>query len=261
MVEDLAAEEQRINSEAQKASEGNTPAESPTVEQPTGEVKEPATEVATEDKGTETETAESNKGATQRIKELNQAKKQAEAEASKAKAEAKSLAQRLAEITNPIGLPQDRPAFTPQVQPGQEITPEQYTSDVSKTAKAQVDIAIAQNNAVNRINNESIDAIRRYPQLDPESDSFDQELSDAVTEATENAVRVNPYSASVTKIVDKLMKPYKGAVAKEVGQATENIAKQVSETALRPTAVRQPEKPASEKSIAELEQQLGVVNS
>lgn len=251
--EDLAALEQQINSKAQEASEGNTPTESPTVQQPTGEVKEPTTEVATEDKGTETETAESNKGATQRIKELNQRAKVAEEKA-------KSLEQRLAEITQPIGLPGET-QFVPQVQPGQEITPEQYTNDVAKTAKAQVDIAIAQNNAVTRINNESREVLAKYPQLNPDSDQFDKELSDTVTEATERYVRSEPYSASVSKYVDKLMKPYQRAVAAEVGQVTENIAKQVSSAALRPTNVRQPEKAASDKSIAELEQELGVVHS
>jgi hypothetical protein len=57
------------------------------------------------------------------------------------------------------------------------------------------------------------------------------------------------------------MKPYKAAITREVGQATENIAKQVSETALRPTSVRKPEKAAGDKTLAELEQELGIVNS
>lgn len=244
--EDLAAEEQKINSEAETASEGNTPVESPTTEQPTEEVKEPEAEVATEEQETETETAESKKGAAKRIKELV--------------AKNKSLADRLAEISSPIGLPGvETPTFVPQVEPGTEITPEKYTADVAKTAAAQVDLKIAQNNAVNRINNESLDVIRKYPQLNPDSEDFDKELSETVTENTEAQVRLNPYTASVSKIVDKLMKPYQGSVAKEVGKATENIAKQVSETALRPTSVRQPEKPAAEKSIKELEQELGTV--
>lgn len=200
------------------------------------------------------ETGESGKGANQRIRELNQRVKASEEKA-------KSLAERLAEVTQPTGLGQDKPAYKPQLEPGTEITPEQYQDDVAKTAQSRVDLAIAQNNAINRINNESSAVVVKYPQLDPESEHFDKELSDAVTEATEAQVRLNPYSASVIKIVDKLMKPYKGAVAKEVSQVSENIAKQASETALRPTSVRQPEKPAKEKSIAELEQELGVVNA
>jgi len=103
--------------------------------------------------------------------------------------------------------------------------------------------------------------VRTYSQLDPDSDNFDQELSDVITEATEAYVKANPYTASVKKFVAKLMKPYKGAVEKEVGQASEQIAKQASQAALRPTSVRKPEKSAAEKSIAELEDELGLVIS
>jgi hypothetical protein len=252
---DLAAEEQRINSNAEAASEDNTPTESPTVEQTTEEVEEPEIEVATEEEGTETETAESNKGAAHRIKELNQRAKAAEERA-------KSLADRLAEITEPIGSQEQYvPQYNPQVSEGETITPERYQADVARVADARVELKIKQNDAVNRINQESNDVIRKYSQLNPDSDDFDKELSETVTEATEAMVRQNPYSASVSKFVDRLMKPYQGSVAKEVGKVTENIAKQVSETALRPTSIRKQEKPASEKSIAELEQELGIVQA
>jgi hypothetical protein len=57
------------------------------------------------------------------------------------------------------------------------------------------------------------------------------------------------------------MKPYLRAVNKEVGQATENIAKQVSESALRPTSIRKEEKATADKTVEELEQELGVVQA
>lgn len=231
------------------------PSESSTEQQTTGEAQQTNQSGATDGQGAEAETAESGKGANQRIRELNQAKKQAEAEA-------KSLREKLAEITQPIGLPSTGGGQqVPQFQEGQEITPEQYQQDVIRTARAQVELAMAQERAANRIDREANEVLQKYPQLDPKSDSFDKELSDSITEATEHALRVNPYSASVSKIVDKLMRPYQRAVAKEAGQVAENVAKQVSETALRPTSVRQPEKKASEKSIAELEQELGIVHS
>lgn len=230
------------------------PEEPSTLKQTTEDESQDAETEASDTKVLETETAESNKGANQRIRELNQQKKAAEARA-------QSLAEKLAELTEPIGLPNQQIQYTPQIEPGTEITPEQYQGDVAKNATALVDLKIAQNNATNRIRNESLDVVRKYPQLDPESDSFDRELSDAVTEATEAHVRNAPYTASVNKFVDRLMKPYLGAAAKEVGKVTENIAKQVSETALRPTSVRQPEKSATEKSMAELERDLGVVQS
>lgn len=237
-----------------KEEEVKLPEESPATEQTTEEVKEPEAEVATEEQGTKTETEESNKGANQRIRELNQRAKDAEAKA-------QSLAERLAEISEPIGSQEQNVPSYPQYNEGEEISPERYQGDVNKTAAALVDIRIKQNNAINRIQNESLDAVRKYSQLDPENDNFDKELSDTVTEATEAYVRNNPYSASVGKFVDRLMKPYLGSVAKEVGKQTENIAKNVSDAALRPTSIRKGEKPASEKSIAELEQELGIVQS
>lgn len=215
----------------------------PTIPETTGDESVEEQEVETQ--------PEANKGAAARIKELNREKKAA-------LEENKSLAQRLAEITAPSGTPTPG-TYTPQVKDGEEITPERYQGDVNKTAEALVDIKIKQNNAVNRINNESLDAVRKYPQLDPENEQFDPELSETVTEAVEAHVRVNPYSASVTKFVDRLMKPYQSSVQREVGKQREVISRQVSDSALRPNQVRQPEKPATEKSLAELEAELGTV--
>ena len=56
-----------------------------------------------------------------------------------------------------------------------------------------------------------------------------------------------------------MMKPYKRAVTKQVGQVTENIAKQVSETATRPTGVASSEKKFEELSLEEMEEKLGTV--
>ncbi|MBU2346622.1 MAG: hypothetical protein KJ888_20725 [Gammaproteobacteria bacterium] len=251
-----------------KEEEVKLPEEPPTSEETTEEVPEVAEETEVETKveteeetePVETEPAESGKSANQRIRELNQQKKDAEDKALQAEEKVKSLSERLAEITEPIGLQeQEAPIQHPQYQPGQEISPEQLQKDVTATANAIVELRLKQNNAINRIGNESKDTVRKYSQLDPENENFDKELSETVTEATEAYVRSQPYTASVSKFVDRLMKPYLGSVTKEVGKATENIAKQVSETALRPTSVRKPEKEAMDKTIAELEQELGIV--
>ena len=217
----------------------------------TEEVLETQEEATAEPSVEETETEEApKKGANQRIRELNEKAKQAEAKA-------QSLADRLADLTGSVEPQQ----YTPQVQPGEEISPEQYQSDVLRAADGLVTLRIKQSEAVNRINNEANEVLRSYPELDPDSDSFDKELSDTVTEAVEAQVRVTPYTASIKKYVDRLMKPYKRAVTKEVGKETENIARQVSQSALRPTAVRQVEKKIEDMSIAELEAEIGVVPS
>jgi len=61
--------------------------------------------------------------------------------------------------------------------------------------------------------------------------------------------------------VDELMEPYQGMAATADGKASENIAKQVSQSALRPSGVRKAEKTAQEKTIQELEAELGIVNA
>ena len=210
-------------------------------------------EVKTEEEKTETEES-SKKGANQRIRELNEKAKAAEARA-------QSLADRLAEITGSVELAGFNQPYVSQVQPGAEISPEQYEQDVTRKADSLVTLRLKQQEVTNRINNEANDSIRKYPQLDPESNSFDKELSDSITEATEGYVNKNPYGAKVSQFVDKLMKPYQRAVDKEVGKVTENIAKQVSQTALRPTSVRQVEKKTEDMTVAELEAELGIVSS
>lgn len=242
----------------EEASTDNTPLPE---EQAPEEEQQLEEEVATEPESQETETVEeSPKSAASRIRELN----------SKAKAaieENRSLKERLAELTNPVGFnPQsnNQQPSTPQedeLNPDGTVNADAFRNRVLAEAEARAELRIRQSEAINRIQRESDQAVTAWPQLDPNSSQYNKELSDAVTEATEAYVRSNPYSASVKTFVDKMMKPYQGAVAKEVGQASEKIAKQVSQAALRPTTVRQPEKTAAEKSIAELEQELGMVHS
>lgn len=247
-----------------EAEEINSRVESPTTEKNAPEdvvEAEPTGDVET----TETE-GEPKKGAATRIRELNQKAKLAEEKA-------KSLEEKLAELTGSsqpgyTGYSQQFSPQEPIVADGEEITAAELNRRIAErdakllqAADARSELRFKQNEAINRINTEANAVIREYPELDPDSESFNKDLSDAITEATEAYVTKNPYSASVKKFVAKLMQPYKGAVAKEVGQASEQIAKQVSQAALRPTSVRQPEKTAKEKSIAELEAELGTVYS
>lgn len=226
----------------------------------TPEPKEEATEEAEEAKAESTEEVEEEseetggkKGYSKRVQELaNKAKK--------AEEKAKSLEERLSELTGQDS-PAEIPQYKPKFEPGSEVTLDDLQKEVANLADSRVSLKIRQYEAINRINNESAEAVRKYPELDPDSDEFNPELSEAVTEATENYVKSNPYSASVKDFVTKLMKPYKGAVTKEVGKATEQIAKDVSKAALKPTSIRKGEKSADEKSIEELEKELGVVQS
>lgn len=219
------------------------------------EETKPTGEVETE--GAEAETEEgSKKGYTQRVRELNTKAKEAEVRAQEAEAQAQSMAERLAALTGSVEPPVYQP---PQAEPGSEISQEQYGQDVLRAADSLVTLRMKQRDILDKINNEANAAVRAYPQLDPESNTFDKELSDSVTEAVEAHVKADPYNSSVKSFVDRLMKPYQRAVTKEVGKVTENIAKQVSETALRPTQIATSEKKFEELSLKEMEKELGVV--
>jgi hypothetical protein len=199
-----------------------------------------------------TETVESpKKGAESRIRELNAEKKEA-------LAKVQSLAQRLEEVTR---IPQGMPESFPQPEPGSDISPAQYEADVTRKADSLITIRLKQQERINDIKSESLEAVRAYPELDPTSDSFDEKLSNTVTKATEAYIRSDPYKASVKGFVDELMEPYKRLVTKEVGQQTANLAKQVAETALRPTGVKTPVKANSDKTLEEMEAELGIINA
>jgi len=250
-----------------KEAEGDSPATTPVEEtKPTGEALEALPDIKVtakiEGEPKKAKTGRSSKkGFSQRVRELNTKAKEAEARAQEAETKAQSLAEKLEELTGQVDQQAEmQPPFEPQVEPGSEISPDQYKQDVMRTADSLVQLRIKQQNAINRINSEAGEAIRKHPQLDPDSKKFNKELSDSVTEAVEAHVRANPYSASVKKFVDKLMKPYQRAVTNEVGKVTEKIAKQESETALRPTQHKATEKKFEELPIDQMEKKLGFVH-
>lgn len=225
---------------------------------------ESAEEVAPEGSEEETEDTQ-KKGYSQRVRELN-------ARAKAAEERAKSLEERVANLTRtqdvPVANQQIDATIEPLIKPGEEIDALELDKRLQEREKRIIARADAvsllrskQAEAVSRINTEASEAMRAYPELDPDSDIFNKELSDTVTEAVENHIKADPYNASVKKFVSRMMKPYQGAVTREVGKTTEALAKQVSESALRPTNVRKPEKTASEKTIKELEQELGIVQT
>jgi hypothetical protein len=230
------------------------PVAAPTTETeaPKAEVEEKV-EVATEAQSeTKTEDGDSNKSANARIRELNAKLKEKEELA-------QSLAEKVAEYTGSFDPSSQEQNYVPQAEPGAEISPEQYQSDVARAASAIVDLKMKQKEVLDRVNDESRQAIAEHSKLNPSSEEFDKELSESISTATLAYISRNP-TASVKKFVDSLMKPYERAVAKGVGEAQGELAKQVTQAALRPTTVRETEKKPSEMTIKELEQRLGVVN-
>lgn len=250
----------------------NSPDTTPVAEP---EATEEVTQEAEASASEVTETAEEpKKGFEARVKELNTKAKTAEEKAALAEAKAQSLEAKIAALTGSVD-PQvgvnPLPAYNPQepiIAPGEEIDVAELNkrqsareTNILKQADAMAQMRAKQSEAIIKINSETSEVLRTYPELDPDSDSFNKDLSDAVTESVENAVKASPYTVSVKSIAAKLMKPYQRAVTQEVGKATENIAKQASAAALKPISIRKEEKTTQEKSIAELEKELGVVQA
>jgi hypothetical protein len=237
----------------EEASDSITPIEEPKApEMATEPIEEASPAGEEEPKGGEAvEEAPSKKGAEARIRELN-------AKAKTEKERADSLAQKVEEITRGVTSQEPRAPYQPQPEPGSEVSPQQYQADVTRTADALVQLRLQQYKVIENINEEANKAVKEYPELDPDSDQFNGELNDTVTEATLAYVRVNP-TGSVKKFVDKLMRPYKRSLEKEVAEETETITKQVAAQSLRPTPSIKKEISPKEKTIEELEREIGVV--
>lgn len=198
------------------------------------------------------EATESKKSAQSRIKELA-----AERRAEKERAD--SLAKQIEELTSVGRMPQyDFGAIQPQSESG-EITAEELEQRVLAKATAISQLQLQQQYHAQRIQQEANEAMSAYPELNPDmGDSYDPDLSEAVTEAALAYVRANP-TASLKGYINKMMKPYKRSVAKEVGDLANTVTQQVAEKALRPTSTPKGEKRIEDMSEKELEERLGIV--
>lgn len=271
MVINIDNNDTAIKEEEQVIPEPELSEVSPTEEQPE-EVAEVIEEAdSTEEVETVTEAeetgGESKKGYTQRVREVVNERNEARREIESLKEKIEQLTGLNQPMVGQIPYQQQAQDDSPIVAPGEEIDGLELDRRLRmreqrllQRVETMAELKSKQTEAINRINNETVEVLKNFPELDPESDDFNKDLSDSITEATEAYVKSNPYGASVKSFVSKLMKPYKGAVSKEVGRQTEVIAKQASQASLKPTSVKQGEKDASEKSIAELEAELGVVN-
>jgi hypothetical protein len=66
-------------------------------------------------------------------------------------------------------------------------------------------------------------------------------------------------SQSVEKLAEKYLKPYRRVAEKAIGQEKASLAQQVTDATLRPNNVRTVDKQFHEKSVAEMEAELGLV--
>lgn len=236
------------------------PVESPATEPETPvELTETIEEPTSPDEGETIETEEEagtikKKSAQSRIQQLN-------AELKKERERNRSLEETVHSVhkeneENPFS-PENNPL--PEIsEPNQngEITREQYVQDVQKNAQRAVQMVLLKQNQAQ----EARKAMEMYPQLDPNSDQFDQDISDAITETVDAQSRLNP-RISVLATVNKLMKPYKKAAENAVSGHQRDIAHQVATAGIRPTqnAIPPKTKTPDEMTEAELEAKLGKV--
>lgn len=215
-----------------------------TEELPVADQVEEVPETSTEEEVTEGATEESNrKTASSRIRELVAEKKEAVARA-------ESLADQVRKFT----APQPQP-YTPPVSESVDDDGQITYEEMMRRNDALIQIRLAQQDNIHRVNNESLEVIKAHPELDPDSDSFDSDLSESISKATLAYIQGNP-TAPVKEFVNSLMKPYTRAVEKRAQGQADVLTKQTSQQAMRPTQVQEQEKPFSELTIEQMESKL-----
>lgn len=157
-----------------------------------------------------------------------------------------------------------------EVQPGTEITQEQYQQHVSEAAKkiAAAEIEAYKLQAQEEIEkqqkivqlDESMNYIKqRYPELDPEHPNYSQEADEMIGQIVASMGQVDP--AGIKQRVDQIMALRGQSVQVGQAQATQTLAKQMAESAVIPnSSIREQSASLDDISLDKLEQKLGVVS-
>jgi len=219
----------------------------------TAETTSPVEDQTTEDVSTQEVTQK--KGAQSRIRELS--------------GKVHSLQDKIAELTTPVGSSgQYAPQYNqqedqPLVGPGEEIDGVELErrmkireQRILQQANQMADFRARQSATIDRINRETEQVVGKYKQLDPDSDDFDPELSDAIYEAVEAKVKSDP-TASVKSFVDKQMKIFKREASKEEAGERATISKQVAQSAIRPSLNKTEDTKFEDLSVEEMRNRLG----
>lgn len=199
------------------------------------------------------------KGYTARVSEAVNRAKLAEQKAA-------SLEAKLAELTGQSGRQVDLPPIQPLgplVNPGEEITIEELNARQAKrdqellSRAAQMASLEAQRvSTVDRVNREAREATMKYDILNPNSDSFDPEISEAVVEAANAYVQANP-NRSLLEFVDKQMKFHKRSITKQAKAEQAEITRQSGQSAIRPTTSKPADRKFEDLTLEEMEAKLG----
>lgn len=235
--------------------ESPTPEETPTPETETP--VEPSVEVESTTEDAEPEKV-AKKSAQGRIQQLNSKLKEEQRKRSALEERVNSIVQENEENPfSPVNMPLNDPRSGRLAQPNQngEITYEDYQRDVQQSAKATVKAVLDQQ----KLKQEALEVVKEYPQLDPNSNQFDEDLSDAVTEAVEAKHRFSR-DLSIKSTVDKLMKPYRKAAEQAVDSERINVVKDMASSGIRPSSNPTPvSKEPDNETLEQMEARLGKV--
>jgi len=139
-----------------------------------------------------------------------------------------------------------------------EVTPEEYARDVTSAARLVVQEELSRERRLMQLSEDIKTAEGNYPELNPESDSYDEDLTNSISDwygklsKTDSNLRLLPF-------VEKLMGLRSRGAEQEKSKVTAKVAKQAAEQAISSTGA--PSKAGgleetikSAKSIEELEE-------
>lgn len=141
------------------------------------------------------------------------------------------------------GLPWLQSQNNTQSQDGdvREVTPEEYTADVQKTAQGIVQQELAKEKILQNFQTDRQACETAYPELDPNSEDYDDSLAKRVTKFYYQAFKEDP-TVRLKDFVDDLMTMRESAKAKAKQTITGKIVKQSAEQAVGNTSVKPQQK-------------------
>jgi hypothetical protein len=161
----------------------------------------------------------------------------------------------LPEETPPVG---SLPWETPGGQDVREVTPEEYGRDVTSTARLIVQEELSRERRLMHLSEDIKTAEGKYPELNPESGSYDEDLTTSITEWYGKLSKADP-TLRLLPFVEKLMSLRSKGAEQEKSKVTAKVAKQAAKQAVSPAGA--PTKAQgledviqSAKSLEELEQ-------
>lgn len=154
----------------------------------------------------------------------------------------------------------------PSIEPGAELTPEQYQQHLVQAADSIAQVRVQQQleqyKAEANLDRDVEVLPKQYPELDENSPEYNPVLIEKIESAYKarafNNGSLNP-SVRLADVAKDFVDVARAAAKQSTTEMKNAVAKTADTTAVRPGAGVRQEKDASEMSIEELEQKLGVI--